>query len=123
MKIIKNWLIAPKNVQAKFNLYYKQIEIGTLELKNELWLFRYFESFKKQTFLKPISDFPDLNKEYQSKELWPFFTIRVPSIEHPKIKNLIKLKYINNIVDLLIRFGNKSIANPYNLMVVKTFKG
>ena len=114
----QDWLIAPKDLSASFELYFKDIKVGVLKLDKSEWVFEYSEEFKQQSSLNPIIDFPDINKTYHSKELWPFFSIRVPSVERPNIRELINQGQIDNIVTLLEKFGSKTIANPYDLVVI-----
>ncbi|MCG8311441.1 MAG: hypothetical protein MI975_28895, partial [Cytophagales bacterium] len=70
-----------------------------------------------QDELEPIVDFPDKNKVYVSDELWPFFSSRIPSLNRPSIKEILNKSNIDStdIVELLKLFGQKTIANPYNL--------
>jgi HipA-like protein len=107
----------PKNFEAVFELWYKELMIGILSLKDEIWSFQYSEAFKQQDRIKPLPDFPDVNKVYQSKELYPFFIQRIPSLNQPKVKETIKKEKIDeaNIVELLKRFGQLSINNPFKL--------
>lgn len=111
-------LSTPKNLDAIFMLFYKELHIGTLSLKNEIWSFRYSEVFKQQEKLVPLPDFPNLDKTYASKELYPFFVSRIPGLGQPKVKQILKEESIDeaNEVELLKRFGKKSIANPFLLL-------
>lgn len=112
-------LETPQDVQAKFILSYENLEIGTLEIVDGLWKFYYADEFKNQEKIRPIAQFPDKNKIYTANELWPFFSIRIPGLNQPKVKDIIKKENIDqtNEVELLKRFGKKSISNPYDLVV------
>lgn len=100
-----------------FVLFYKELIIGKLSVKNGVWEFKYSESFKNQDVIQKIIDFPDTEKIYSSESLWPFFAHRIPGLAQPGVKRIIEEENIDrhNEVDLLKRFGHKSIANPFEL--------
>ena len=108
----------PKAEQAKFILTVDNIEVGILNCQEGEWMFKYTEEFKKHTDMyKLIVGFPDVNKEYRSDTLWPFFRIRIPGLKQPAIKEILEKESIDkeNEAALLVRFGRKTIANPYEL--------
>lgn len=111
-------LETPKDIHAQFELKYKSLTVGTLKLDKGVWTFSYSEEFKKQDDLRPIVQFPDKNKIYHNEELWPFFTIRIPGLNQPEIQNILESENIDrtNEVELLKRFGKKTISNPYELV-------
>jgi len=102
---------------AHFTIFYKDLEIGSLELKDGLWHFAYSEEFKEQNQIPALPDFPDVQKVYTKNELWPFFIIRIPSLKQPKVQKIISKEDIDSTsqVELLKRFGEKSISNPFQL--------
>jgi HipA-like protein len=102
---------------AHFSISYKDLEIGSLELKGGLWHFAYSDEFKEQTQIPPLPDFSDVQKVYTKDELWPFFIIRIPSLKQPKVQKIISKEEIDSTsqVELLKRFGEKSISNPFQL--------
>lgn len=101
----------------QFVIKYKNLKIGYLELKNRAWHFKYSDEFKNQEVIEPLRDFPDIHKTYKNEELWPFFLIRIPSLKQPMIQKIIRKENIDqfNQVELLKRFGKKSISNPFDL--------
>ena len=107
----------PRNTEAEFALVFENLPVGTLSLKGGKWTFRYTEPFKQQDKIKPLPDFPDVNKVYTSEELYPFFIQRIPSLSQPKVKEVIEKEKIDeaNIVELLKKFGRLSINNPFKL--------
>ncbi len=108
----------PKNVQASFRLTVDNIEIGTLSCEGGEWLFVYADQFKEHLDeYKLIVGFPDIDKEYRSTTLWPFFRIRIPGLKQPAVQEILEEESIDkeNEVALLSRFGQKTIANPYEL--------
>ncbi|MEO8150617.1 MAG: HipA N-terminal domain-containing protein [Bacteroidia bacterium] len=110
----------PKSEHAKFILKVDDIRIGSLYCENGEWFFKYTDDFKKHSDeYNRIVGFPDLNKTYQSYNLWPFFQIRIPGLKQPAIQEILKKENIDktNEVELLKRFGHKTITNPYELVI------
>lgn len=103
----------PTDVESVFQLTYRSLEIGTLRLNAGEWTFQYSEAFKNQDKIKPLLDFPDVNKKYISEELYPFFSQRIPGVG----QNVRKTENLNE-VDLLKKFGKQTITNPFVLQVV-----
>ncbi len=105
--------------EARFILKYKEKEIGVLEHKKEKWLFKYSEQYKKEQFIKPLIDFPIIEKNYEFEELPPFFAARIPNLNQPfHFKKLLKYNGDkNDLVSLLEIFGQKSINNPFELIL------
>ena len=123
LKKIKSWfnkdpdeasIPLPKDKDAKFLLRVDGINVGHLCSRNGEWYFEYSNEFKKHHDYNPITGFPELNKVYKSDELWPFFQIRIPGLKQPIVMEILKKENIdkNDEVELLKRFGQKSIANP-----------
>lgn len=108
-------------VQIAFNLTYKNLEIGVLSFNNFNWTFRYSDKFINQNTIKPIIDFPNIYKVYQSPNLFPFFDFRIPSLKRPEIQDIIKKEKLDatNKADLLAYFGKKTITNPYVLALIE----
>lgn len=95
---------------GKFDLYLNQLLIGTLIFQNGKWLFSYSTDFKNQSKVAPLVNFPIVDKEYESEQLWPFFASRLPGssqIETPSDEI--------GIVELLRKYGKHVITNPYTL--------
>lgn len=110
----------PSNESAEFVLKYKDLPIGLLTLNKGVWKFVYTEQFKAQNELTPLVEFPDIKQDYQSVNLWPFFSYRIPGLNQPTVKDIIKKEDIdkNNEVALLKKFGKISIYNPFQLNVI-----
>lgn len=107
----------PSGSKGVFHLLYGKLLIGTLIYDGESWSFKYSDDFKNDTKVNIIIDFPDLEKEYESKELWPFFATRIPSLNQPYHLKKIQKANINenDSVELLKLFGNETITNPFRL--------
>ncbi len=123
IKAIISWLgfhkpvEAPPEVRAEFKLFFEELLVGTLSVADSLWKFEYSSDFKKQDELRPLVDFPDVDKIYESKELWQFFVMRIPSPEQAEVEEILKREHIreDDAVSLLKRFGERTIANPFRL--------
>jgi len=110
-------LFVPKDVNVTFHLNYKELPIGTLTVDKAIWTFKYTDEFRGQHDIQPLMDFPDVDKVYVSKDLWPFFVYRIPGLNQYKVQEIIRLEHLDgkNEVDLLRRFGQRSINNPFQL--------
>jgi HipA-like protein len=104
---------------AQFTLSYKSLNIGTLEFSsiNNSWSFSYSEDFKNQIEIVPIISFPDKNKIYHGKELWSFFTSRIPDNVGSSSSESKSKQENNELIQLLQSYGKKTITNPFNLSI------
>lgn len=107
------------NGNISFTLKIDDVLVGTLSLKDKLWLFQYSEEFKTQEEYRRLAGFSDLNKVYSSEVLWPFFKIRIPGLKQPMVKEILERENLNSLdeAQLLKRFGKISMSNPYILEV------
>lgn len=107
--------------EKKFKLTFHGKSIGTLEYGNSNWIFKYTEEYKAEQFVKPIIDFPDIDKIYQFTELSPFFASRIPNLNQPFHQK--KLEKYNgskdDLASLLQIFGQRSINNPFSLKLLQ----
>ena len=107
--------------EAELQLMLENLEVGRLYFKNNKWIFKYSDEFKKTSGIKTLADFPDINKVYENQELWPFFSSRIPSTARPRVKKVLEKEGIedNDLLSLLIRFGKHTITNPFELQPLK----
>lgn len=70
----------PSGSKGVFHLFHGKLRIGTLIYDGENWSFKYSNEFKEISRIIPVIDFPDFNKEYTSREFWPFFAARIPTL-------------------------------------------
>lgn len=118
----KSWLKigkdvqAPPGVRAVFRLTYDGLLVGILSVQDGLWRFEYSDEFRRSD-LRPLVEFPDVDKVYERPDLWQFFAMRIPSPEQPEVEQIIRQERINgdDAVSLLKRFGRRTIANPFQL--------
>ena len=108
---------APPEAHAKFLLTYDDLLVGTLTVKDGLWKFEYSDKFKSEEELRPIVEFPDVNKIYVNEDLWQFFASRIPSTEQPEVGEILRREHVeeDDAVGLLKLFGKRTIANPFEL--------
>lgn len=123
MQRAKDWLgmkkelkVAP-DVQAEFSLFLGNLLVGKLSVIEGRWQFEYSEEFKLKTELRPLVEFPDLDKVYEHDELWQFFASRIPSTEQPDVEAVLESENIaeDDLIALLKRFGKRTITNPFEL--------
>lgn len=102
---------------AEFKLLYGDLLVGTLSVADGMWRFEYSDDFKEQDELRALVEFPDVSQPYESKELWQFFVMRIPSPEQPEVEEILKREHIkeDDAVSLLKRFGEHTITNPFRL--------
>jgi len=115
---IRTHVFAPPGEHATFLLKYADLLVGTLTVENSVWHFKYADEFKQsKDDLRPLVEFPDLNTAYESKELWQFFAMRIPSPEQPEVEEILRSEKIgeHDAIKLLKRFGERTIANPFEL--------
>lgn len=101
-----------------FRLLYGPMTVGYLTAEEGRWRFRYSDEFRKRDDLRPIVQFPDVTRTYESEELWPFFGLRIPSLKQPAVRAAADHYQIadSDKVELLRRFGRRTISNPYELV-------
>lgn len=115
-----NWLRdvkEPSRGDVSFNLHLDSLLVGTLSRDGDEWVFSYSWEFQNQRWAKPIVDFPQVDREYRSKELWPFFALRIPSLTQAHVQNYLREAGREEVdaADLMEQFGRRSIANPFVL--------
>lgn len=107
---------AEEKENLKVLLKYKDQPIGTLWFQKGAYYFKYDSSFEASG-LRPIIDFPEVSVIYESKILFPFFDIRIPSRKRTEIEKIIsKMEEKNPTrLELLLELGKKSINDPYTI--------
>ena len=120
--IFRGWLgreamQTPAEAVARFRLCYGRLPVVDLSVKDGVWMLRYTDEFRSQDKLRPLVEFPDVERTYRSEELWPFFSMRIPSLQQSSIRRIVDSEQIDETdeVKLLQRFGRRSITNPFEL--------
>lgn len=108
---------------VQFSLTLNGLKVGVLSFDetSKRWYFEYSSEFKDNLDeYNLIVGFPNINKRYESEELWPFFYVRIPGLKQPRVKEILKKENIDpdNNVKLLQRFGKRTISNPFSLEMV-----
>ncbi len=125
LRKLYNWLkgVEPLPVEETLALTVMlgDCEVGTLTADKGEWEFLYSEQFRRQNEIKPIVDFPDVQKTYRSRTLWPFFALRIPSPTQPAVRDFIEGRPGRKADEglLLKEFGTRSVANPFRLVPAK----
>jgi HipA-like protein len=92
--------------------------VGTLFSEQGEYVFRYSEVFKHRLEVPAISAFPDRNAVYRSRELWPFFQVRIPPIDRPDVRQILEQKKLDrsDLMSLLPALGGRAVTSPYDLV-------
>jgi len=108
----------PKDEKFAFKVMLRELEVGTLRAEDGDWFFNYSDAFRSQDRIKPIVDFPQKDREYRNRILWPFFALRIPSTEQPVVREFLESHPADSVdeVILLRKFGERTIANPFRLV-------
>lgn len=111
----QNDMVLATEDDATFNVNLGKLLVGTLLYSAGVWYFSYSNEFKLQNRILPLANFPSKDKEYSTRDLWPFFASRIPSNAQLQIE---KDKPKEDAVTLLRKFGRRTVANPYELFPV-----
>lgn len=78
--------------------------------------FRYLPGFRGKG-LASLPGFPDLDKSYESTDLFPFFEERIPDLRRPEIKEWVRTKGLDeqDRLALLCALGRRSVTDSYEL--------
>lgn len=112
----QNDMVLVSDRDSTFNVNLGNLLVGTLLYSDGIWKFSYSNEFRKQNRILPLANFPSKDKNYSNRELWPFFTSRIPSNAQLQIENG---KSQENIVALLQKFGRRTVTNPFELRHVQ----
>lgn len=101
--------------KGRFDLMLGTLLVGVLSYEDGEWSFSYSDAYKKQDTYEPLVNFPNLNQEYKSDQLWPFFASRLPGISELKENE----KDNTDVLTLLKKYGRHVITNPYKLVALQ----
>lgn len=107
-------LQAVKGSKGRFDLMLGTLLVGVLLYEDGVWSFSYSDAYKAQNKYEPLVNFPNLNQEYKSDQLWPFFASRLPGVSELKENE----KKNPDILALLKKYGQHVITNPYRLVAL-----
>ena len=111
-KLLMRYGGPPPTVQVLF----EGEPVAELKSLRGKYLFRYLPGFRFKG-LASLPGFPDLEKEYESVELFPFFEERIPDLRRPEIKESVRTKGLNeqDRLGLLCALGRRSVTDSYEL--------
>lgn len=89
--------------------------VGTLTQEGAEFVFQYASGYRSDNSAEPLPAFPDKDEVYRSNVLFPFFAVRLPSLDRPDIREAMKEKDVSedDLLRLLGRLARKGITNPY----------
>jgi HipA-like protein len=92
-----------------------EVLVGALSEEGGEFVFRYAEAYRVATGARPLPAFPDLSEEYRSRELFPFFAVRLPPFERDDVKAALERLHVqeHDSLSILGLLARKGIANPY----------
>lgn len=102
-------------VEVYLETRHGRVTLGTLSKEGQEFVFRYDPDFAHGESSKPISAFPDLEREYRTEELWPFFAVRVPPVERDDVREAMQRRHIpeKDILRLLAELSGRGVSSPY----------
>ena len=118
---VRGWRFSFKTPPPTLNVLYHNTPVAVLErTRGGVLVFRYLPTFG-QLNLTPLPGFPQLDKEYYSATLWPYFTERIPDLRRPEIANWIRLRKVdvNDELQLLAELGGRTITDPFVIQRAK----
>ena len=85
--------------------------VGRLSCEDGEFVFRYDSNYKG----RPISAFPEIAHEYRSKQLWPFFAVRIPPLDREDMRREIASQSLreDGTIAILGSVAKVSVTNPY----------
>jgi len=109
----------PTGVDVVLNLTDEEpLLIGTLTSEGGEYVFRYSEPFRHRPEMPPIGAFPDRGLAYRSRELWPFFQVRLPPFDRPDVRRVLEERKLDqkDLMSILPALGGRTVTSPYNLV-------
>lgn len=91
--------------------------VGTLSQEGGEFVFKYDRQFVSAADAEPIPGFPQLESDYRSRELWPFFAVRIPPASRTDVRDALKHHGLrrDQTLEVLGTLARRSISNPYQL--------
>ncbi len=89
--------------------------VGRLTCEEGEYVFRYDPEYVGE----PIFAFPDVGKEYRSKYLWPFFSIRIPPLNREDMRKEMINRSLRDdqILEILGSVAKISVTSPYEFQL------
>lgn len=89
--------------------------VGILTTDGDEWTFAYDPAYIQDPDAPAISAFPDKTVSYRSKDLWPFFGVRLPSTERQDIREVMERRGLreSDKLQLLGALSRKAVTSPW----------
>ena len=93
-------------------------QIGTLRKEPDEFVFEYDSAYVRAPDAVPIPAFPDLQTTYRAEKLWPFFAVRVPSVEREDVQAAMRRREIgdDDVLRLLGELSKRGVSSPYRFV-------
>lgn len=126
-ELLASWGIAlreasPRRARARVQVFGptpndQRALIGELTNEAGEYVFRYDTQYAASDDYPALVAFPDKQREYRSRILWPFFDVRLPPLNRADVQHLIQERKLDtgDTLRLLAELGHRTIANPYEL--------
>jgi len=111
-KLLMRYSGPPPTVQVLF----EGEPVAELKSVRGKYQFRYLPGFKVKG-LASLPGFTDLEKCYESVDLFPFFEERIPDLRRPEIREWVRTKGLDeqDRLALLCALGRRSVTDSYEL--------
>jgi HipA-like protein len=98
--------------------------IGTLSQADGEFVFKYDPAFVASAKPEPLSAFPDLHEDYRSRDLWPFFAVRIPPADRPDVRDSLARHGLrpDQTLEVLGTIAERTISNPYRLQLARALR-
>jgi HipA-like protein len=86
--------------------------------REDRFVFHYLPAFKAKK-LAPLPGFQDVDRMYESADLFPFFAERIPDLRRPEIREWIKTQNLDdaNKLELLGALSRHSVTDSFELRI------
>jgi len=93
----------------------KTVLVGTLCQDADEFVYHYSDEYRALKSAQPIPGFGDLDEEYRSSRLFPFFQARLPPLGRPDIAEILERKGVekDDTLRVLSAVSSRAIASPY----------
>jgi HipA-like protein len=96
--------------------------IGVLWQEDGFFRFKYDHAFVASEDAEPILAFPELRTEYVSRDLWPFFAVRIPPPDREDVRQALERLQLrpDQTLEILGKLARRSISNAYRFDLTPT---
>jgi len=110
-------LESKSRIEAFLDLTQGRLGVGQLWQEAGEFVFAYLPSFVEQNDVPPISAFPDKGQVYRSRQLWPFFQVRLPPTTREDVRRVLRERGVGegDVLGRLAAIGGRVASSPYRL--------